>query len=414
MRTCRLFCLLLLLAVFSPAQERPVVLRFSTALDGLGNTLQNGTILVRNGKISAVEHSTGTGRGQFSASPSARVIDLRSLTVLPGWIDTHVHITYHFGPNGRAQDRDETPLQAALAAAANAWATLRAGFTTVQSLGANADKALRDATPSALPGPRILTSLNPLTDGRLTPDQVRDFVRKAKADGADAIKIFASKSIREGGGQTLTDEQLQAACGEAKAQGLRSLVHAYKSAIRSAILAGCTTIEHGTFATDDDLRLMAERGTWFDPQVRLVIQNYLDHKDRYLGIGNYTEEGFQQMRDALPLNADLFKRALATPGLKITFGTDAVAGAHGRNAEEFIYRVQDAGEPPMHTMVAATSLAAQSLGIEKEVGVLAPGLQADIIALDGDPRRDITAVRRVVFVMKGGIIYRNDVATRGQ
>jgi len=160
------------------------------------------------------------------------------------------------------------------------------------------------------------------------------------------------------------------------------------------------------------LKLMATHGTWFDPQVRLVIQNYLDNKDKYLGIGNYTEEGFAKMREALPLNADLFKRALATPNLKVTFGTDAVAGAHGRNAEEFIYRVQ-AGEAPMHTMVAATSLAAESLRLEKRLGALAPGMIADIIALDGDPLQDITAVRRVVFVMKSGAVVRNDVVRSG-
>ncbi len=405
MKTLRVFVTLVLGAICC-AQEQPVQLLTSVALDGKGGTLRNAVIVVKDGRIQSVDAS---GRGQINGM---RTIDLRGLTVLPGWIDTHVHITYHFGPNGRAQDREETPQQATLAATANAWATLRAGFTTVQSLGAAADKALREATANGLPGPRVITSLAPLTDGSLTPEQIREFVRKAKSDGADAIKIFASKSIREGGGQTMSDEQLTAACGEAKQLGLRTVVHAYKTAIRSATLAGCTTIEHGTFATNDDLKLMAEHGTWFDPQVRLVIQNYLDNKAKYLGIGNYTEEGFELMRQALPMNADLFKRALATPNLKITFGTDAVAGAHGRNAEEFINRVQDAGEPPMHTMVAATSLAAQSLGIDKEVGTLATTIQADIIALDGDPLKDITAVRRVVFVMKNGVVYRNDAGRK--
>jgi imidazolonepropionase-like amidohydrolase len=333
--------------------------------------------------------------------------------VLPGWVDTHVHITWHFNSEGRAETRGETPQQSAYAAAGNAWATLMSGFTTVQSLGAPDDKPLREATAaSQVPGPRILTALRPISDGKLTPDQLRAWVDEQKKNGADVIKIFASRSIREGGGQTLTDEQLAAACGEAKAQGLRSVVHAYKTAIRSAVLAGCTTIEHGTFATDDDLKLMAERGTWFDPQVRLVIQNYLDHKQNYLGIGNYTEEGFKQMQEALPLNADLFRRALKTPGLKIIFGTDAVAGAHGHNAEEFIYRVKDAGEPPMHTMTAATSLAAESLGLGDRIGRIAPGYDADIIALDGSPLDDITAVRRVVFVMKGGKVMKHEVPGR--
>src|SRR5712692_3448967 len=243
------------------------------------------------------------------------------------------------------------------------------------------------------------------------PDQIREAVRRLRADGADVVKIFASRSIREGGGPTLSDEQLQAACGEAKALGLRSVVHAYRSAVRAAALAGCTQVEHGTYATDEDLRALAEHGTFFDPQVGLVIHNYLDHKANFLGIGNYTEEGFAKMQEVLPLNQEMVKRALGTKGLKIVFGTDAVAGAHGRNAEEFIYRVED-GQDPMDALVAANSRAAESLHMQDEIGAIAPGMQADIIALDGDPLKDITAVRRVVFVMKGGVIYKNEVPAR--
>jgi len=141
------------------------------------------------------------------------------VTVLPGWIDLHDHITWHFGSNGRVEDKSETPAQAALAEAGNAWVTLMAGFTTIQSVGSPEDKDLRAAINNgSLPGPRVLTALNPIEDSKLTPDQIREAVRKLKADGADVVKIFASRSIRQGGGQTLTDEQLQAACGEAKAQ----------------------------------------------------------------------------------------------------------------------------------------------------------------------------------------------------
>jgi imidazolonepropionase-like amidohydrolase len=133
----------------------------------------------------------------------------------------------------------------------------------------------------------------------------------------------------------------------------------------------------------------------------------LDNKPKFLGVGTYTEDGFSKMQEVLPVIAEMFKHALATQGLKIVFGTDAVAGAHGRNAEEFIYRVK-AGQDPMDAMVAAQSRAAESLRVEKEIGSIAPGMQADIIALDGDPLKDITAVRRVVFVMKGGRVFRND------
>src|SRR5437763_1922206 len=402
MKSAKLILLLVFCAAAVVSQERAVIIQTSTLLDGRGHLLRDMQIVVQNGKILRVEKASGKA-----------TYNLRSMTVLPGWIDVHDHITWHFGPNGRAEDKSETPDQAARAAAANARNTLLAGFTTIQSMGSPEDKDLR-ATINAgeLPGPRVLTALRPITDPRLTTDQIREAVRKLKADGADVVKIFASKSIREGGGQTLSDEQLQAACGEAKAQGLRSVVHAYRSAVKATALAGCTEVEHGTYATDDDLRAMAEHGTIFDPQVGLVIHNYLDNKAKFLGIGNYTEEGFAKMLEVLPLNAEMFKRALKTPGLKIVFGTDAVAGAHGRNAEEFIYRVRDGGQDPMAALVAANATAAESLGMANQIGTIAPGMPADIIALDGDPRADITAVRRVVFVMKDGKVYKNEVPSR--
>jgi imidazolonepropionase-like amidohydrolase len=328
---------------------------------------------------------------------------------MPGWIDSHVHITWHFGPNGHFGERNEPPERATLQMEGNAWRTLQAGFTTVQCLGSPEDKPLREAiNTGVVPGPRILTAITPLTDDKLTPDQIREFVRKVKADGADVLKIFASRSIRQGGGQTLSDEQLKAACDEARAQGLRSVVHAYKDAVKATAAAGCTEVEHGSLTTDADLREMAKDGTWFDPQVGLVIHNYLDNKEKFLGAEGYTEEGFAKMQEVLPLNVAMFKRALVTPGLKIVFGTDAVAGAHGRNAEEFVYRVRDGGQDPMAAMVSANLLAAQAMGLDKQIGSLAPGMQADIIALDGDPRTDISAVRRVVFVMKGGVVYKNN------
>src|SRR5208282_5337712 len=144
----------LLLASSAAAQEKPVVLRVSTMLDGRGHVLKDSSIVVQGGRIVAVNPASGPA--------DAATYDLRGFTVLPGWIDAHVHITYHFGPNGRAQDKDETPQQAAYAAAANAYATLLAGFTTVQSIGSPDDKPLRDAiNAGALPGPRILTALEP-------------------------------------------------------------------------------------------------------------------------------------------------------------------------------------------------------------------------------------------------------------
>jgi len=286
----------------------------------------------------------------------------------------------------------------------------------VQSVGALNDIPLRDAiAQGALPGPRILTSGEPLEgqgEATGTPEEIREFIRKQKAAGADVIKIFASESIRKGGAMTLSQEQLDAACDEARKLGLRTLVHAYKEAVRAAALAGCTQVEHGTLASEDDLKVLAGKGTYLDPQCGLVIENYLQYKDQYLGTEGYTAEGFAAMEKILPMNHEIVQRASRIPGLKMVFGTDAVAGAHGRNAEELVDRVRDCGVDPMDAMVSANSRGAEALGMGHEIGSIAPGFEADIIALDGDPRKDITAVRRVVFVMKGGTVYKN--AARGQ
>ena len=389
----------------TPAQSKRIVIAASTVLDGKGRVLHDTRIVIEGSKIVALDPKAGPVD-----------YDLRGLTVLPGWIDAHVHITWSFGKDGKNAGAGGTTQEAAYQAASNAWVTLMAGFTTVQSVGSPTDVPLRDAiAKGTLPGPRILTAVEPLTgqgEQTGTPDEIRAYVRKQKEAGADLIKIFASGGMRQGG-MTLSQEQLNAACDEAKKQGLRTLVHAYRDAVRAATLAGCTEIEHGLGATDDDLKLMAEKGTYFDPQAGLLIENYLLNKDKYVGTPYYpkTEEGFAAMEKILPMNHELMQRAVKIPGLKIVFGTDAVAGAHGRNAEEFIDRVRDGGVDPMAAMVSANSLGAEALGMADQIGSIAPGLQADIIALDGDPLKDITAVRRVVFVMKGGIVYKN--AARG-
>jgi imidazolonepropionase-like amidohydrolase len=302
-----------------------------------------------------------------------------------------------------------------LSAAANAYATLMAGFTTVQSPGSPEDKDLRDwIANGGVPGPRILTSLEPITDARLSPDSLRALVRQRKAQGADLIKIFASRSIREGGAATMSAEQLNALCGEAKAQGLRTLVHAHSAeAMQRTTRAGCSQIEHGVFATDEVLNEMSKNGTYFDPQCSLVFENYLANRAKYEGIGNYNAEGFAAMERAIPLAQAAFRRAMLIPGLKVVFGTDAVAGAHGRNAEEMVCRARNGRQAPGLVLVSAQSLAADALGLGDRLGVVAPGYEADLIAVDGDPVRDITALRRVRFVMKGGRVYRFEPSASG-
>ena len=408
-----LFLLALIVAVagMAAAQNQPTVLRVSTLLDGKGHVLRDTAIVIENGKIVRLDpHATG------------RIYDLRGVTVMPGWIDCHVHISWHFGPDGKnagqGAGRGETPEQAFLEIAGDAWDTLMGGFTTVQSVGAEADAPLRDAiNHGEIPGPRILTAIRPLSGGgrsNRTPEEIRAYVDQDKAMGADLMKIFASQSIRQGGGPTLTQDQLNAACDQAKKDGLRTLVHAYGEAVKMSVIAGCTEVEHGMLMDLADLKLMAEHGTYFDPQAGLVQNNYFDHAAEYLGTPGYTQEGFDAMKKVLPDDVAMIKQALATPGLKLVFGTDAVAGAHGHNAEEFIYRVQQAGEDPMRSLVSANSLAAESMNLQDQIGSIAPGLQADIIAVEGNPLTDITSVRRVVFVMRNGTIYKNTVTERGR
>ena len=238
-----------------------------------------------------------------------------------------------------------------------------------------------------------------------TPEEIRAFIRKQKAGGADLIKIYASGGMTRGS-MTMSQEQLTAACDEAKRQGLRSLVHAFRDAVRVATLAGCTEVEHGLGASDGDLKLMAERGTYIDPQAGLLLETYLQYKNRYLAPPYYTEEGFAAMRGLIQAHQEFIRQAVRIPGLKIVYGTDAVAGSHGRNAEDFVHRVLDSGVNPMDAMISANSFGAAALGMADQIGSITPGLQADIIPIMGDPLKDITAVRRVVFVMKGGTVYK--------
>jgi imidazolonepropionase-like amidohydrolase len=383
------------------AQPTAVTIKAQRIVDGTGGTVENAVVTVQGDRITAV------GRAQGPVT-----IDLGDATLLPGFIDTHVHIDWHFDAKGRYHNGPEPPEQNALYAAENAYVTLMAGFTTIQSVGSPRDKALRDAIARGLlPGPRLLSSLGQISNAKLTPDEIRAEVRRLKGEGADLVKIFASASIRDGGVPTLSQEQVDAACGESRAQGLRSMVHAHSpESMMRAARARCTVVEHGGLATPEALKALADAGVFFDPNIGLVTQNYLENKPRFLGIGNYTEEGFASMEKALGLKDAMFSAALKTPGLKMVMGTDAVAGAHGQNMREIFERVKS-GQKPMDAIVSLTSISAASLDMEKQIGAVAPGLAADLVAVAGNPLADINALRRVTFVMKGGKVYRGVTGT---
>lgn len=372
-----------------------ITIRAAHVFDGKGALIENGVVEVQGTKITAIDKREGPV-----------TYDLGDATLLPGMIDVHVHLNWYFSANGKYQGGGDTADYTTQAVLENARKTLMAGFTTVQSLGAATDKPLRDAIAAGvIVGPRLLTSISQIQAGTMTPDQLRDRVRQAKAQGADVIKFFASGSIRDGGKMNVTQEQVDAVCAEAKAQGLRSLVHAHDPAsVIASVKAGCSQIEHGLFADDAAIKAMKDANVFFDPNIGLVLQNYLWNKDHYMGSGNFNDEGFASMEQALPNLQKVFKKALDA-GLRMPMGTDAVAGAHGENAREIIARVH-AGQSTTNALIGATSLAAESLGLGTTIGTLAAGFEADIVAVPGNAVTDITNVHHTKFVMKGGKIYK--------
>lgn len=380
-----------------PPPAGPVVLITDYALDGHGGTLDNARIGIAHGKITSLE-----------AAEEGTVIDLRGYTVMPGWIDTHVHLDSHFDKKGRIATESEPPMEAALGIARAAWDTLMGGVTTAQTVGDPAELPLRDAIrDQGFPGPRVLTSLAWVSaEPETTPEELRQMVRDRKEQGADLVKIFSSSSQRVGATPTLTEEQLKILCDETRAVGLRSMVHAYRSQVAVAARVGCDQIEHLTYATEEELQEAVDAGAFLGPQVGLVVQSYLANKDRYLGVGNYTEEGMAIMERDMHYDFEVCSLLAQMPDARLVFSTDATAGAHGRNAEELIGRVEYCGQSPMAALVSANKIAAEALGMADQIGRLAPGYEADIIALDGDPVNDITAVKNVVFVMRGGNVYK--------
>ncbi|MDP6581808.1 MAG: amidohydrolase family protein [Vicinamibacterales bacterium] len=387
-----------------PPSDETLVLRASRVLDGRGEVLEDRDLVVRDGRIAEIA-PRGTGSGE-------RIYDLTALTVLPGYIDTHVHIGNHFDVDGKVhrQENDPSVAHTTLHGAENAFRTLMNGITTMQSLGSPRDAELRAwIDRGEIPGPRLLSSLGAVNERTGTPDEIRAYVRGRAAAGADVIKVFASTSIRFGGVTNMTAAQLEAACGEATAQSLRSVVHLHRSdALRMVADAGCTQVEHGWMLEPGDVQVFVDSGMYLGNQINLLFSNYAERGDRYAGVGGYTMEGFANLQAARPGALEFFKQAVATPGVRIVYSTDANAGSHGANTDELVAYVLEGGQDPIDAVSSATSLAAESLGMEDRIGSIATGFEADIIALDGDPRTEPAALGRVVFVMRGGRVYRND------
>ncbi len=400
--------LAVLITACTAAEPPPdgVVLRASRALDGNGDAIDPAVVYVQGNRIVAV----GDG---VDAPPGTETIELGDVTLLPGLIDAHVHITASF--------RDEPPRDAetGIEGASNAEALLMSGFTTVRSLGSRdfADVALRDAIANGtVVGPRLLVSGQGLTDrlaaaadgdavlegtAPATEEELRAFVRTRAEGGADWLKIFGSRSSRSGGTPTYSQQQLEWAINEATLAGLPVSVHAHAAeAARRAIEAGARTIEHGALLDDAVVDLMVERGTFFAPNLYLA-EYYLENGEKF----GFTEEALEWTARLIPPRTEVVTKA-AERGVSIIFSTDANSGWiwSGDTAIEFERRGA-AGQSTKDAIMSTTSRAAEALFMP-EVGDLAPGKLADVVAVEGDPLADIGALRRAVFVMKDGVIYR--------
>lgn len=397
LRVSQFSAALLMFAALAASQalsDEPITIRAGNLIDGRGGFQEDVTITVDGSVIAGVS----------VASNSTTTYDLSELTLLPGLIEGHQHIGSYFAQTDMFGS-DDPPEKRMAHGLENTYISLMGGVTTLQSVGAESDLEIRDTIERGiLPGSRILTSAGAVYGG--TPDEVRQRIRELQAMGANLIKIVVSGTLRDGAERINSDEWIRAACEESATLGLRTLVHAHRPAeTRTAILSGCTQIEHGGFLTDEIFELMVAHGVYFGPNVGVLQQNYIDNRDRFLALG-FTERNFARMEAVVPQILEMFKRALKHEKLKIVLTTDAVAGTHGRSADELIARVQKGGQEPMDAIISGTSLAAEAIGMHDSIGTLAPGKEADIIGVRGNPLEDITALSRVAFVMKGGRVYK--------
>ena len=437
MRLSTFLPLLLLLGVGAataqpPAAQPPelTVIHAGTLLDRPGRTPRRGaTVLVRGGRIEAVQDG-------FAAVPEgARLIDLRDSFVLPGLIDSHVHLTSdRAGVEGQlARFTENTPLRA-YEAAWNARKTLDAGFTTVRNLGSpdGLTLGLRDAiTRGWAIGPRIIDAgsgisattghgdpnlavnedyrdaageTENLCDG---PDECRRAVRRQISRGVDVIKIAVTGGVNSpiglGLGAQMFEDEVRALVQTAHLYGKRVAVHAHGAdGINMALRAGANSIEHGTLIDDESLRLFRQTGAYYVPTLS-TVNGYLErlraNPNAYVG------EVREKIEWRIGITGQALRRAVPA-GVKIAFGTDAGVSMHGRNADEFLLMVQH-GMTPMQAIVAATVNAADLLGLADQVGTIEPGRSADIVAVRGDPLRDVTELQRVTFVMKDGRVHKD-------
>ncbi len=382
------------------------------------------TIVVQDGRIASVSE------GFAPSNPNSTVVDLRNQTCMPGLIDLHVHLSSEQSPNRTVERFTLDPADYAFRSVGNAERTLMAGFTTVRDLGNVVGRALRDAIKEGrIPGPRIFQAgrvsstgshMDPTngwrsdlrgsagpTEGIINnPDEARQAVRQRYKEGADLIKIPATGGVLSlapnGDGPQLTEEEIRAIVQTASDYGFHVAAHAHGAeGIKRAIRAGVRTIDHGSLMDDEGIELMKEYGAYLVPTIsagRFVAEQ--------AEIEGFFPEMIRVKAAAIgPMLMGTVIRAYAA-GVKIAFGTDAGVPPHGTNGQEFGLMVE-AGIPALETIRSATLTAAMVLGMEDQLGTVAPGKIADIVAVPGDPSADISVMERVDFVMKEGVVYRS-------
>jgi imidazolonepropionase-like amidohydrolase len=438
----RLFVVLIFLASClaqqlqpSPAPPKTTYIRAGRLFDGTADSVRENVVIVVVGdRIQSVSPAGGV-----SVPKGATVIDLSRSTVLPGLIDCHTHLGARADRYDEIYNFKDTPFQSAFAATINARKTLEAGFTSVRDVGSLPFLAvdLRNSINEGLiPGPRIVASgpgisitgghgdlnnFSPQTRVTMFPeerdfqiadgvDQIRHVVRAQVKYGVDVIKILATGGVLSKGDSPgapqFTPEELKAAADEAHMAGRKIAAHAHGTqGIKNAILAGIDSIEHASLIDDEGIRLSKEHGVY------LVMDIYND--DYILGKAvefGLPKENVEKEKMVGRLQRENFERAVKA-GAKMAFGTDAGVYPHGDNAKQFFYMVKF-GMTPAQAIRAATSNAADLIGRSKDVGTVEAGKYADLIAVSADPLQDVRVLENVGFVMKGGEVYKDTIATK--
>lgn len=421
------FLLIILVSITGSGLAQKTFLHCGKLIDGKTNSVQTEiTLVVEGNKILAVE------KGYRKPGPGDKLIDLKGKTVLPGLIDMHVHLESEVSKDYAIQRFVLNEADIAFQSAVYARITLLAGFTTVRDLGGTGiNIALRNAVNKGLVvGPRIFTAGKSIattgghadpTNGysaRLmgnpgpregvinSPEEARQAVRQRYKDGADLIKITATGGVlsiaKDGSGPQFTDEELEAVIQTARDYGMHTAAHAHGTeGMKRAVLAGITTIEHGTRMTEEVMDLMKEKGTFYVPTI--IAGKSVGENARIPGY--FHPLVVPKALEIGPAIHETFRKAYQR-GVKIAFGTDSGVSPHGHNAREFGYMVE-AGMPPMEAIKSATSVNASILGMDQQLGTLEAGLLADIIATDENPLDNIRTLEAVIFVMKDGIVYKN-------